>query len=169
MDEGRTRRTGRIVDMYYTEFKFSEFGFSKSGFIKKACFTDSVKRSKTMKPVCAILTRTDLLYGLLLRGIPPKRRRVESKKQTRKHRERKTRRWFRVCTFAPGPVPHIGNEQGLPMGAPSPKREEGRRGAAKTIASLSPAAFRSSDRRPRPFRPRCRSRSRRRWRRRDPC
>lgn len=27
-------------------------------------FTDSVKRSKTLKPVCAILARTDLLLSL---------------------------------------------------------------------------------------------------------
>lgn len=37
---------------------------SSSGFIKNACFTESVKRSKTMKPVCAILARIDLLVAL---------------------------------------------------------------------------------------------------------
>ena len=43
----------------FTEFDFSEFGFSKSGFSKNDGFTESVKGSKTMKPVCAILARTD--------------------------------------------------------------------------------------------------------------
>ena len=42
----------------------------KRSFIKNVCFTNSVKRSKTLKPVCAILARTDLHFALRLNSNP---------------------------------------------------------------------------------------------------